>query len=294
MDITQVKHLTAPAISAQYAPVLWEPLTGSGERICAIVIIVPEVTSAVLLTPAAHVVITHRRLRAMLGSERAESVLGILKQSAEFMTRRLHAGADISGSSPPFKNFTVGPVRTVRGFTAEQVLDAAVRMVSAFGSAEDLIEEVGDLANHSTASTREFLARVQTSFAPADDERRKRFLRPVDTRGGRVTIDYVHDQHLVQFASAPTTLRQAQNMRREAEAKILETLTVQKAVMEGQAKPALIINTAPLHIGRLTDSALIIAQETMAHFNSLAVLYDIVTTEAASPEEAVLALVALS
>lgn len=293
MDVSRATEIKLPSVRAKYAPVYWEPLTGSGERICAIVLVAPELGTSTMLTPAAHVIINARRLRAMLGAERAESVQGILAQAADFMRQRLFAGADISECSPPFHGFTVGRERRARGFTAEQVLDAAVRTVSAFGSADDLLEEAGELANHSTATTREFLARVQTAFAPADDARRQRFLRPVHTHVGDITIDYVHERNLVQFASAPTTPRQAQNMRREAESKILETLTVQRTVMEGQGRPVLVVNRMPLLLGGASDAAMDLASSAMAHYARTAKLYGLTTAEAGSHEEAVRILASL-
>ena len=58
------------------------------------------------------------------------------------MTERLAAGDDIRQCKPLFRHFTVGAVRQVRGFTPEQALDAAVQSVAAFGTAEDIIEEM--------------------------------------------------------------------------------------------------------------------------------------------------------
>lgn len=293
MDITHAKTLTTPAIKARFAPVLWEPMPGSGERICAIVLLVPEPDTTLMLTPAAHVVVNVRRLKAMLGAERGESAAGILQHAAEFMTRRLYVDADLEGCMPPFKGFHVGASRRVKGFTPEQVLDTAVRLVSAFGNADDLLDEGLLENNHSTATTREFLARVQTAFAPHDDERRKRFLQRVDTNAGSVTIDYVHKANLVQFATAPVTERQAQNMRREAEAKMLETMTVRATVMENNAKSRLIINTAPLFVGGISSGSQDTAMAAMAHYASIAKVHGFETTEVSNHEQAVHALLAL-
>lgn len=294
MDISRAVSLTAPTIRAQFAPVYWEPLAGSGERICAIVLIVPDELSPRLLSPAAHVVINGRRLRAMLGTERGTSALGILTQAAQFMGRTLYAGGALETCVAPFKNFTTGAARKVRGFTAEQILDAAVHTVSAFGSTEDLVDELLDHSNHSTASTREFLQRVQTAFAPADDVRRKRFLRPVETSAGPVTIDYVFERHLVQFVSAPTSERQAQNMRREADSKVLESMTVQRTIMNNQAVAKLIINTAPLHTGGLSEEASRTAHAAMAHYDGMAGLYGFGTIQVSTHEDAVVALASLT
>ena len=285
MDISHAQHLAAPHVIASYAPVLWEPLAGSGERICAIVLLVPEPESSTLLAPAAHVVISARRLRAMLGFERGNSVHGILMHAALFMGKRLYAGADLSEALPPFKGFSVGQVRRVKGFTAKQVLDAAVRLVSAFGSAEELMDEA-DTPNNSTSTTREFLKRVQSAFSPAEDTRRQRFLRPVETSAGTIIIDYVYERHLVQFASAPTTQRQAQNMQREADAKILGTLTVHQSVMNRQGRPQLVVNIAPLQVGGLSDSVVTLANNSMAHYEQVAKFHGVETSYASSHDEA--------
>ena len=294
MDISRAENLVQPAIRAQYAPVYWEPLPGSGERICVIVLITPDEDSPRLLSPGAHVVVNGRRLKAMLGVERGESALGILNQTAQFMGRSLYAGGSLLACTVPFKHFSIGSIRKARGFTAEQILDTAVHSVAAFGSTEDLMDDLVEHSNHSTASTREFLQRVQTAFAPADDVRRKRFLRPVETSAGFVTIDYVHEKHLVQFASAPTTDRQSQNMRREADSKMLETLTVQKTIMESQGIAKLIINTAPLQAGLLTADASRTAQVAIAHYDAMAQLYGFGTIQVSTHEEAAIALASLT
>lgn len=293
MDISRAQTLTPPAIRALYAPVYWEPLPGSGERICAIVLIAPDDNSTRLLSPGAHVVVNARRLKAMLGSERGESALGILNQAAQFMGRSLYVGCSLEECTAPFKHFSTGTARRARGFTAEQILDTAVRSVAAFGSTEDLLEDFVESANHSTATTREFLQRVQTAFAPAEDARRRRFLRPVSTAAGDVTIDYVYEKHLVQFATAPLTIRQAQNMRREAESKMLETLTVQRTVMDNQGAAKLIINTAQLYTGALSNDAHQIAQASIAHYDAMAALHGFGTMQVSTHEDAVLALNAL-
>lgn len=287
MDITRTQYLAPPTVRARFAPVFWEPLPGSGERVCAIVLLAPELDSTLMLTPAAYVVINGRRLKAMLGVERGESAMGILNQAAEFMTQRLLVDPDLEACAPLFRNFSVGTVRSVKGFSVEQVLDAAVRVCSSFGSADELLDEVQSENNHSTATTREFLQRVQTAFAPADDERRQRFLRRVTLASSEVVIDYVHQQHLVQFATAPITERQAINMKREAEAKLFETISVQKTVLQQQAKPLLLINTAPLHGGLYPPGGQDVAQRTMAHYAAIAELHDFDLQEVASHDEAV-------
>lgn len=281
-----------PLVRAQFAPVFWEPLPGSGERVAAIILVAPDIESSALLAPAAHVVLNARRLRAMLGAQRGDSALGILNETARFMTERLAAGEDIQQCKPLFRHFTVGPVRQVRGFTPEQALDAAVQSVAAFGTAEDIIEDMITTPNSATVTTREFLQRVQVAFAPADDDRRKRFGRQVSTKVGDFTIDYVPLRNFVQFATAPVTERQEPYMRREAEAKILELITVKQTFEEMLTAPALVINTAPLAAlaGAGDEEGPKVAERTLAFYRGLSEAHHVALVEVSSHEEAVLTL----
>ena len=298
MELSLSKSLAAPPIRALAAPVYWQPTPGSHERICAMILLAPELSTSVMLTPAAHVIITPRRLRQLLGNERGDSAAGILGFAAEFMTRRLHADSELSACLPPFAGFQVGKVKLVKGFTTEQVLDAAVRGFSIFGDAQNLLEDASPQMGNSTRTTREFLTRVQTAFAPSDDARRARFMRQVQVGEQSVTIDYAHNAHLVQFASAPTTDRQLQNMRREGEAKILEALTVQKSIGQQDEsvnfQPRLIINTSPFFSVEQSPEAQDIERKGVAHYHAVAKLHNVATAEAANHEAAANALLALN
>lgn len=294
MDMSSSQPLSAPPLRVRFAPVYWEPMPGSGERICAILLIAPVAESAQLISPAAHVVISARRLRAMLGLERGASASGILRETADYMTRRLHVSTELEDCTPPFRHFSVGAIRSLRAFTAEQALDAAVRMTSTFGSTDDLLDEVTETSNHSTATTREFLSRVQSSFAPADDERRKRFMQRVTAGAGEVVIDYAYNGNLVQFASAPVTERQSLNMKREAESKMLETLTVLRTVLDQNGTSRLFINTAQLHAGGISGSSLDLANMAMAHYRAMAGVHGFQILEVASYDDAVHALQSLA
>lgn len=300
MDITHAKTLTAPPIRAIAAPVFWEPLPGSGERICAMILIAPDLDTQVMLAPAAHVVINPRRLKQLLGAERGESARGILAFASEFMTRRLQADSELSACTPPFTGFTVGRVRSIKGFTSEQVLDAAVQSMAVLGDAQDLIDDgAADNGSNSTATTREFLARVQTAFAPANDERRQRFLKKVLIRGNdTVVIDYAHNGHLVQVASVSASERQWQNMRREGEAKMFEVLTVCRMMEEegaaGAFKPRLMVNMSPILNADPRSGMSDIASAAMAHYKTIAETHKFTLTKVSSHEDAVQKLLALT
>lgn len=269
----------------------WEPEQGTGERIAALISFQPHPSSATLLSPAAHVLLPRIRLSAMLGRGRADSAHGILRAAADFMTHRLVAGASLEECAPPFQGFHRGTLRQALGFNTDQLVDAAVRGASAFGHPDEIVDELVVESNHSTETTREFLARVQTSMAPANDEKRQRFNKRVQLAGANMTIDYAHQRHLVQFATAPLTERQQQNMLREAKAKLFEVQGVAKHLLQGQGQQMLVVNTSALW--GTAGVGLDVANATLNQFKQLAALTETITVEASSHEEAVHTLSAL-
>lgn len=269
----------------------WEPEPGTGERIAALIALQPQASSSTLLSPGAYVLLPRLRLAAMLGRGRGDSAYGILRTAADFMTQRLMAGAQLEDCQPPFEGFHRGVQRQALGFNVDQLIDAAVRGASAFGHAEEIVDDLVVGSNHSTETTREFLARVQTAMAPANDERRKRFNKKVQLEGANMTIDYAHQRHLVQFATAPLTERQQQNMLREAKAKLFEAQGVAHRLMQGNGKQTLVINTSA--IWETSGASAGIANATIQQFKQLAALSDAQTVEAPSHDEAVQILASL-
>lgn len=263
----------------------WEPEPGTGERIAALLCLQPQSNSSALLSPGAHVLLPRLRLAAMLGRSRADSAHGILRAAADFMTHRLVAGAPIEECPPPFDGFYRGTLRQALGFNIDQLVDSAVRAASAFGQADEIVDDLVVGSNHSTETTREFLARVQTAMAPPNDERRKRFNRRVQLAGANMTIDYAHQKHLVQFATAPLTERQQHNMLREAKAKLFEAHGVAEHLMQGNGKQLLVINTSA--VWGTEGASAGIANATIEQFKQLALLSRAETLEAPSHDEAV-------
>ncbi len=140
MDISFAR-IGRPKLRARFAPIFWEPLPGSTEQITVLIDIEPELGACFILTPAAHIVLPPKRLKAMLGAARGESAFGILREVADFLTIRLTAGLPLEDLQAPFQGFTIGKARSIRGFNVEQLITAAVQMVSALGSADEVLED---------------------------------------------------------------------------------------------------------------------------------------------------------
>ena len=94
--------LAAPPCVAQFRPVFWEPIPGTGERVVALIALESDPRSEVSLTPGTHCVLSIERLRAMLGRERGSASYGLLSEAAAFLTHQQNAGLPLAELQPPF------------------------------------------------------------------------------------------------------------------------------------------------------------------------------------------------
>jgi hypothetical protein len=287
MDFTHAPTLTAPSIVAMAAPVYWRVREGGAERLTALLCIVPEEGSSTLLSPGAHTVLSEKRLRALLGSERGGSAHGILRACAEFMTQRLAAGLPLEEVKPLFRGFEVGATIKVRGFSVEQLLDAAVRSLSAFGSSAELVDEVAIAPNHSTPTTRSFLDRVQRVVAARAPDLSKHFGPTLKLPDGstEIVVDFARNRHLVQFASLPGSRGQVANMKREYDSKLLGAITARSHVT-AMTEPLIVVNVQALRGAGDDEQVRTTAQQTLASFGALAKLHQVDLREADTEEEA--------
>lgn len=243
--------LTArPALAARYRAVFWEPIPGTSERIVGLVAVEPHPSTQQAVAAATYPVITAPRLRQLLGSQRGPAARQVLEQCAGYMTERQAAGVPISELTALFAGFELGPVMVARAHTCEQLLDATVRSLSAFGSAEELTrEDEARPAPRHMPRTREFLAQWRRLAQQQYPDAETRFdvpVRTLDQGDTAVTIDYAHGPVAAQVTSLPTTSRQAENAEQETMAKLYE-LDVARDVLNGQLfSPYLVINVAVL------------------------------------------------
>ncbi len=227
MDLTR-SQLNRPDIFIDFVPIYWVPYIGSGEKIVALIATKPHINSIKNSPPKAYVVLPEKRLLSMMGTSRGISATAILKQSEEFINQRLLEGLDLEDALPPFEGFNVGGVRKGAGWALKQILEAAVRSVSVFGSTEDFFQEEVEEERH-TATTREFLKRIQkSSFGKDVKDRFNKRLQPPMANAPEITIDYCHEKLLVQATSLPTTKRQELDLKREAVSKLYEIIGMQK------------------------------------------------------------------
>lgn len=261
MDMTNTK-LSRTTFSAQFAPIFWEPYLGSGERVVALIAVAPSLDSSHAIQAQCYSVLPEKRLSAMLGKSKGASARAILAQSAEYLTERLKAGLALPDAIPPFSGFSVGAVRRSSGRNIRQLLDAATRSVSAFGSVEEIFPEDVELARHAT-TTREFLSRVRKSEfgIRAKDRFNKRLkVSSSDENSPEVTIDYCHVNLIVQATSLPSNTNQLLDLRQEAESKFFEIHNLRKLTDNNSWIAKLFLNIEALEVAA-SDEARVIASK---------------------------------
>lgn len=266
MELLHSDQVTAAAapFTARYCATLWEPLPGTGERIVALVSVESHESTAKVIAPGTYLVISAERLRRLLGRQRAAAAHAILQECAQFMTTRQQAGQPLDELKPLFQGFQVGPAFVARAYSVEQLLSAAVRSISAFGSADGMIEEEEQRQSpRHMVRTAEFLAHLRRLITATSKDLASRFDVPLPGRDGvpEVVIDYAHGPLAVQVTSLPVTRRQVEHSEREAHAKMFE-LDVARSQMAGNPlRAAVLVNTDAL--------AHDIAEEGQIHAQSL-------------------------
>jgi len=236
---------SAPPLVARYRALFWEPLLGTGERVVAIITIESDPRSTQPIPAGAHVVIPGERLRAMLGRQRGTSSAGVLAETAEFLTACQASGQSIDRLELPFQGMTLGPTLIARGYTVNQMLDAAVRAVSAFGVADDMLEEADGISvARNTVKTAEFLRSLRRYVAGEDEALKARFEKRLKPRAGLpdLTVDYSFKQWMVQVTSLPVTPRQAIHALREAQSKLYELDLIRRSMDGNQVNAVLMVN----------------------------------------------------
>lgn len=255
--------LTAPPhLKARYRPSLWEPLPGTGERIVALVSVEPEPGLHLDLEAATYPVLSQDRLRAILGRRRGDAAFGVLHECASFMSDKQSAGVTLDDLRPLFTGFTLGPILRAHAYSVEQLLNAAVRTVSAFGSADDILIEAEQPQRPQTRRTAEFLREVRRIMVDDDDGKLQRFhvrLQREQTAPD-VWVDYAQGPRVVQAASVPGSVRQVHPAESELKAKLLDLEIVRREFQSNTFRPALLLNVRALE-EQLPDDSLKVARE---------------------------------
>lgn len=293
MDITQ-RSLETPDVAyreppcvARYRPVFWEPVAGTGERVVALIALEPHESTEVVVAARTYCVLSPERLVSLFGRQRGSASKGVLQQVADYMSSQQAAGMPLTDVSPPFHDFVVAPPMLCRGYDVDQLLNAAVRSVSAFASADAMSEEESSAETpRSTVRTSEFIKTMKRYVAADDPDVRARFDRRFRPRNSQLdlTIDYAFKRWVVQVTSLPATERQAYNAMREAQSKLFEIDLLHQAMDGNDLSPILLVNEDVL-MHSPSEQAMGHATRMLARLTELARLRTVELLQVSTPEE---------
>ena len=129
----------------------------------------------------------------------------------------------------------------------DQLLETAVRSVSAFGLADEMIEDEEAAATEtlrSTLKTAQFLRQLRRHVAGDDANLRSRFNKRLKLGDAlpEVTIDYAFNEWMVQVTSLPATQKQSSNTIKESQSKLFEIELLRDAMLDTPLRPVLLVN----------------------------------------------------
>lgn len=239
---------TAPHLVARFRAVMWEPVPGTGERIVALLSVEPAASSIDEVLPGTYRILRPDRLRAIFGRKRGDGAAGVLRECAKYMTSRQLAGVPLEEVKPLFAGFSLGPIHQARGYSLEQLLDAAVRTVSSLGSADEIMTDTDVSRPGQTRRTAEFLREVRRVFSDGDDVRGRRFHVRLqrEQAAPEVWIDYASGPVVVQAASVPASAKQGPPAESELKAKMLDLEVLRDEFSGNRFEPALLLNVRSL------------------------------------------------
>jgi hypothetical protein len=262
---------------------------GTAERIVALIALENHTKSEINISPGTHCILPIERLRAMLGKQRGNAAFGVLGEVAQYMTQRQVSGLPLEDLQAQFHGFLRGPIAVARGYTREQLIDAAVRSVSAFGKVDDFFEESEprDAPRH-TIRTAQFLKTLKREVAgddPAIKARFEKILRPSQELP-ELTVDYAFRRWMLQITSLPATAKQAAHALRESQSKLYEIDLIRKNMQGNEVTPVLLVNDDVLYNQPLSSIAEDEATRMLDRLDRLAKSNGLELLRAPSPFEA--------
>lgn len=175
------------------------------------------------------------------------------------------------------------------------MIDAAVRAVSAFGVADDLLDDSDAVSvARNTVKTAEFLRSLRRYVAGEDETVKARFERRLKPRAGLpdLTVDYSFKQWMVQVTSLPVTPRQAVHSLREAQSKLYELDLIRRSMDGNEVSAILMVNEDALVTATTTQQKDQAAQ-MLERLKKLAKSDELELVETETPEEGAKVLLAL-
>lgn len=119
--------LNLPTLEALAAPIFWEPVTGSGERICIAIAVAPK------FGPAKVVSTISPKLSKIMFQAQGANANAIISMVAKTVKRHINSGKRLSEWRPPFGGVQMNEPEIYEGFDTAHIIEQLRGLYSAFG-----------------------------------------------------------------------------------------------------------------------------------------------------------------
>lgn len=180
-----------PSFEAEWWPIQWEPIPGSGERLTVAV-----VTQAADGSRAVRQVIQPGTLRTLFEGSAAQF---LISKAVASLDRQLKTGAEIRRLLMPFEGLEVGPPRDCRAADLEEVVEQAIALSASLGVTTFGVHESSDLDWQQ--AYRAWARQIESEAEHAGLPWKGRFNPSIKTSTGRskTAVNYLHDGYAANF-----------------------------------------------------------------------------------------------
>lgn len=251
----ELRHLfpATPSVSAEWAPVYFEPLLGSGERIAVAVICRDNEGHG-----AARVAVRHSVLKCMY-SDQAAYVLGLIELLVESFDDHLLSGGVLGDWVPPSTNCYLGPIRVAFGESLDSILAQGVRLSASLASGVEIESVTQEESGDSALQVERFIQQVKATVRQRVQDFESRFNQTVTVRQGAepTSIGYLGERLAANFdVLVPGVSLTRKRTRAKAKLLDLQALKDQVDLVGGRNSYELLLWVPPVDSPLYSESAL--------------------------------------
>lgn len=189
-NLEQITALPAFKLRAQWWPIYFEPLAGSGERITAFVALQLNDDSA----PEIRNTLRADVLRNIYG-RKSSGIQVLFEIVQESLRDHLRTHANPTGWTMPTTGFSIGSMRWAHGNTKSELLDQAVMMCASLGTVDAITSNEAD----SELVSEKWMAEIRLALPSPWTKSFNRKVNLSGESGWNVHIGFMTDRYAAQF-----------------------------------------------------------------------------------------------
>jgi hypothetical protein len=281
----ELRHLfpAAPSITAEWAPVYFEPLLGSGERLAVAVICRDSEGRG-----AAKIAVRSAVLKCMY-ADQAEHVLGLIELVVESFDDHLLSEGILGEWVPPSTSCYIGPIRVAFGESLDSILAQGIKLTASLAGEVEIDSVTEEEKNDSTLQVERFVQQVKVALKQRVQDSESRFNRTVTVRQGAepTSIGYLGPRLAANFDVLVPDISLTRK-RTRAKAKLLDLQALKDQVDLGGGRDSYELllwvpsTSSPLY----SESAFRRSESVFLELQEIGDKHELRVEKMASPEEA--------